>query len=173
MEIASAGLTRKSQWPRSPEVDTPHRRSAPLIVRANDALLWGAARKPTSTIAPRSDERKHVCSAQFISAHRWRIGTSWSRSCTVARKALDTAVDADICLTERTSSSTPRRCATTASTPDAASRHGDIAAPGRTYTHTRGARIRLRRRPASARIAEFATLDVFQRAIRGKEGPRA
>ena len=52
-------------------------------------------RNATSTVVPRC-ERKHVCSAQFIDAHRWRIGTSWSRSSSFARKAFDVEVSADI-----------------------------------------------------------------------------
>ena len=96
-ETASRSVMQHSQRPRSPEVDTPHRRSAFLMVRPKDALDWGAARKATSTVVPRS-ERKHAWSAQCLAAHICKTGTSWSRRSNVPRKAFDVKVNADICL---------------------------------------------------------------------------
>ena len=96
-ETASRSVMQHSQRPRSPEVDTPHRRSAFLMVRQWDALDWGAARKATSTVVPRS-ERKHAWSAQCLAAHICKTGTSWSRRSNVPRKAFDVKVNADICL---------------------------------------------------------------------------
>ena len=74
-DIAFRSVVKNSQWPRSPAVGTPNLRSAFLMVRENDALVWAAARKATSTVIPRS-VRKHECSAQFLFAHNCKIGAS-------------------------------------------------------------------------------------------------
>ena len=126
-EIASLSVMQVSQWPRSPAVEIPRRRSAFLMVLAKEALDWGCDRKATSTVVPRS-ERKHVCSAQFADAQRWSTGTSWSRSSSFARKAFDVAVNADIRLTPRTISSTSSRSAATIEQADIASTCTDMGA---------------------------------------------
>ena len=97
-EIASLEVMRKSQCPLIPAVDTPVERSALLIVRAKDDDDCGTARKATSTVVPRP-ERKHACRAQFLEAQDCKIGTSWSRNSSRARKAFDVAINADIRLT--------------------------------------------------------------------------
>ena len=124
-EIASLGVMRKSQCPLILAVDTPVRRSALLMVRAKDAEVCGAARKATSTVVPRP-ERKHACRAQHLEAQHCKIGTSWSRSSSRARKAFDVATNADIRLTPGMNSSTARRCVSTVEHADASSRYVNI-----------------------------------------------